>query len=56
MNLRATLMYGLTAYLALYNMLGLTHRSDWLERLEGLSSEKFRDWLDRVQRGGAVHG
>ncbi len=56
LNLRTALNYGATSYLALRNMLGLTHRSDWFDRIEGFSPREFREWLDRVDAEGAVRG
>lgn len=46
--------YGLTAYLALYNMLGmiLDHRK--LDALLDLDEESLEGWLDTVQREGSV--
>ena len=56
LNLRTSLNYGATSYLALHNMLGLTHRTDWFDRIEGFSRMEFREWLDRVDAEGAVRG
>lgn len=45
-----------TAFLALYNMLGLIHDQDKFEALLELSSSEFDDWVDRIEREGSVTG
>lgn len=52
----ASFRYGVTAYLGLYNMLGmmLDHRK--LDALLDLDGAAFEEWLDTVQREGSVHG
>ena len=52
----AAFRYGLTAYLGLYNMLGmiLDHRK--LDALRELDDDAFEDWLDTVEREGSVTG
>ena len=52
----ATFRYGLTAYLGLYNMLGmiLDHRK--LDALLDLDEDAFEEWLATVQREGSVSG
>ncbi len=56
LNLRTSLNYGVTAYLALQNMLGLANRGDWFDRIESFSRREFREWLDRVGAEGDVRG
>lgn len=56
LNLRTSLNYGVTSYLALHNLLGLTRRPDWFDRIERFSREEFQEWLDRVDAEGAVGG
>jgi len=52
----AAFRYGVTAYLGLYNMLGmlLDHRK--FDALLDLDRDAFEGWLDTVQREGSVHG
>lgn len=47
---------GLTAYLALNNMLALANDGDLGERLLGYTRDEFGDWLGRIQREGSVTG
>lgn len=54
LNLRTSLNYGATSYLALHNMLGVTHRTDWFARVESFSRMEFREWLDRIDAEGTV--
>ena len=55
-NADAAFRYGLTAYLGLYNMLGmiLDHRK--LDALLALDEDGLEEWLDTVQREGSVSG
>jgi len=53
---RGAFRYQLTSYLALQNMLALANDQKVFGRMERLSSEDFRDWLDRLDRGGSVTG
>ncbi|MCI0588339.1 MAG: hypothetical protein L0323_16025 [Planctomycetes bacterium] len=55
-NLRESLLNGLTAYLALHNMLGLTRESRWFDRVAGLSRRGFGNWLARIAGAGSVRG
>lgn len=52
----AAFRYGLTAYLALYNMLGLLSDPRKLDALLELDEDSFETWLDAVQREGSVDG
>ena len=52
----AALRYGVTAYLGLYNMLGMIQDHRKLDALLDLDREAFEAWLDTVQREGSVHG
>ncbi len=49
-------MYGLTAYLALYNMLGVLSDHQKIPTLLSMSHEDFSGWLDGIEREGSVHG
>ena len=53
---RVSFGYQLTAYLALYNMLGSRGSEDDVDRLVGMPSEDFRRWLAFVEREGSVSG
>lgn len=46
----------LTAYLALHNMLALANEKDVVDRLLGYTSDDFKEWLDRIDREGSIHG
>jgi len=48
------LQYGVTAFLALYNLLGLTHDPDYFHRLAEMSPGQFRAWASRVSSAGKV--
>jgi hypothetical protein len=52
----AAFRYGVTAYLGLYNMLGMLIGHRKLDALLELDGAAFEDWLDTVQREGSVHG
>jgi hypothetical protein len=52
----AAFRYGVTAYLGLYNMLGMLIDHRKLDGLLELDGDAFEDWLDTVQREGSVHG
>ena len=52
----ATFRYALTAYLALYNMLGLMSDHRKVDALLELNDDEFEDWLTTVQREGSVSG
>ena len=53
---RLSFGYQLTAYLALYNMLGARGSEDELDRLVAMAPEDFRRWLAFVAREGSVSG
>lgn len=53
-ELRSAFHYALTSYLALKNMLGGLQNLDLPDHLLTLNRHEFRDWLDRVDRGGTV--
>lgn len=46
--------YGLTAFLALQNMLALANDPKIFERLLGYTTEQFRDWLNNIDRRGLI--
>ena len=46
----------LTGYLALNNLLALANDHNLSQRLEGYSSEEFKEWLDRIDQQGSVTG
>jgi hypothetical protein len=52
----AAFRYGLTAYLGLYNMLGMLSDHRKLDALLELDQDSFEVWLDTVQREGSVSG
>lgn len=52
----AAFRYATTAFLALYNMLGLIDDQNKFKTLEKLSPDKFRTWIAMVQREGSIHG
>ena len=52
----AAFRYATTAYLALYNMLGLIDDQNKFKTLEKLSPDQFRAWIAMVQREGSIHG
>jgi hypothetical protein len=52
----AAFRYGLTAYLALYNMLGMISDHRKLDALLDLDEEAFEDWLATIEREGSVSG
>lgn len=52
----AAFRYGLTAYLGLYNMLGLILDHRKLDALLELDEDAFEGWLDTVRREGSVGG
>jgi hypothetical protein len=54
--LRAALQQGVTAFLALHNMLALAHAHDWFDRIESMSRSEFRLWTERVGASGSVSG
>ena len=56
MAARLAFGYQLTAYLALYNMLGSRGSEDDVDRLVATAPEDFRRWLDFVMREGSVSG
>ena len=45
-----------TAMMALNNMLAIVNDGEVVERLLGFSADDFKDWLDRVDRGGSILG
>ena len=45
-----------TAFLALYNMLGLIDDQHKFDLLQKLGPDEFREWVERVQRVGSVRG
>lgn len=49
-------MYGLTAYLALYNMLGVIRDHQKIPALLGMGQDDFSAWLDGIESEGSVHG
>ena len=53
---RLSFGYQLTAYLALYNMLGARGSEDELDRLVAMAPEDSRRWLAFVAREGSVSG
>jgi hypothetical protein len=54
-NAYYALSYSLTAFLALYNMLGVV-RDDYVEGIAAKSRDELRIWLDLIEREGSVHG
>ncbi|MDT8437316.1 MAG: hypothetical protein RRA92_11250 [Gemmatimonadota bacterium] len=48
--------YGVTAFLGLYNMLGMLVDHRKLDALLELDGASFEQWLDTVEREGSVHG
>jgi len=52
----ASFRYGVTAYLGLFNMLGMLADHRKLDALLDLDSDSFEEWLATVQREGSVHG
>lgn len=48
--------YQLTAYLALYNMLGSKGGHEEVDRLARMTTTEFRRWLAFVEREGSVTG
>lgn len=52
----ASFRYGVTAYLGLYNMLGMLVDHRKLDALLDLDSDSLEEWLVTVQREGSVHG
>ena len=56
MAARLAFGYQLTAYLALYNMLGSRGSEDDVDRLVATAPGDFRRWLDFVAREGSVSG
>jgi len=48
--------YGVVAYLALENMLGLANDNDLFDRLLAMSRDDFRLWLDRIASEGSETG
>jgi hypothetical protein len=50
------LRYQLTGYLALKNLLALVNEPGFFERVRAYSRDDFRDWLDRIDQQGSVHG
>jgi len=51
---RGAFRYQLTGYLALQNMLALANDQDIFSRMEKLSVEEFKDWLDRIDQRGSI--
>lgn len=47
---------GITAFLALNNMLALANDQDLFERLLGYSHEEVKEWFDRIADHGSVTG
>ena len=56
MAARMAFGYQLTAYLALYNMLGSRGSEDDVDRLAATPPQDFRRWLAFVEREGSVSG
>lgn len=48
--------HGITAFLALQNMLAIANDQEVFERLLGYSREQFYDWLNNIEREGLVRG
>ena len=46
----------LTGYLALNNLLALANDNNLPQRVEGYSTEQFKEWLDRIDQEGSVTG
>jgi hypothetical protein len=53
---RAALQQGVTAFLALHNMLALAHAPDWFDRIEIMTESDFRRWTERIEASGSVVG
>jgi len=51
-----TFVYGLTAFMALYNMLGVIEDPQKIPALLAASREDLSAWLDGIQREGSVNG
>ena len=52
----STFIYSLTAFLALYNMLGVISDQQKIPALLAVNHEDLSAWLDGVEREGSVHG
>jgi len=48
--------YQITAFLALYNMLGAKGEPEAVDRLAAMTPEAFRRWIGFVEREGSVTG
>ncbi len=53
---RLAFRHGITAFLALQNMLALANDQEVFDRLLGYSREQFHDWLNNIDREGLVRG
>jgi hypothetical protein len=49
-------IYSMTAFLALYNMLGIISDQEKIPALLAMNHEDLSAWLDGVEREGSVHG
>jgi hypothetical protein len=52
----STFIYSVTAYLALYNMLGMITDPKKVSALLAMKREDLSAWLDGIEREGSVHG
>lgn len=52
----ASFYYQVTAFAALFNMLGVVKSDKDIERLGQMSEKDFKKWLDFIEREGSVLG
>lgn len=52
----ASFHYQITAFAALFNMLGVIKSNKDIDRLAQMSAQDFKKWLDFIEREGSVVG
>jgi|SRR5579883_842769 len=52
----ASFRFGLTAFLALHNMLDIANEKDVFKKLLQMGLDEFESWLGRIEAEGSIHG